>query len=72
VDDDQAVTTFVEICGRLDRLIVAQELTNSVLLRLAATFAQQQEPAPVEEISTATAYPASALPRGLGSLIPRH
>ena len=71
MDDDQAVTAFVEICARLDRLIVAQELTNSVLLRLAATFAQQQAPAPVEEISTVPAYPES-LPRGLGSLIPRN
>jgi non-ribosomal peptide synthetase component E (peptide arylation enzyme) len=69
-DNDDVVTAFVEICSRLDRLIVAQELTNSVLLRLASTQVVHLED-PATDASHGAVYPVSGLPRGLGSLIPR-
>ncbi|MDQ1696624.1 MAG: hypothetical protein QOJ03_1977 [Frankiaceae bacterium] len=77
MEDDQAATAFVEICARLDRLIAAQELTNSVLLRLAATYAKPQPDVLAvetveEELPSAAVYPVSGIPRGLGSLIPRN
>jgi hypothetical protein len=69
-NNDEVVTAFVEICGRLDRLIAAQELTNSVMLRLAATIAQHLDAVPADE-SNGAVYPGGRLSRGLGSLIPR-
>jgi hypothetical protein len=74
-DNDAAVTAFVEICSRLDRLIAAQELTNSVILRLTATVAQHLDSVPADDHAavypTGSSYPVGRLSRGLGSLIPR-
>ena len=70
-DNDDVVLAFVEICSRLDRLIAAQELTNSVLMRLTATMAAQRLESQQTESPKDEVYPISGMHRGLGSLIPR-